>query len=58
MVKFILYKYGVESAHFAPYFGPLAVACRSRKDRPLPVVSALTPDGGAMSKNNSGKEDV
>ena len=53
MVKFILYKYGVESAHFAPYFGPLAVACRSRKDRPLPVVSALTPDGGAMSKNNN-----
>ena len=35
MVKFTLYKYGVKSALFALYFGPLAVACRSRMDRTL-----------------------
>ena len=53
----MLYKYGVKSAHFALYPGPLAVACRSRKDRPLPVVRALTPDGGAMQKKLT-REDV
>ena len=38
-----------------PVHGPLAVACRSITDCPVPEADASAPDGGAMPKNKTAR---